>query len=133
MYYILVGRFSQHYRNIGKKAIKLASILLLTVLVISLIRNLTRASEAKKRVEKARERVERLEQENRALEEKAKVVASDEYLEKQLRDGLGLAKEGEIILVLPDPEILRSLAPTEINEEDELPLANWEKWMRLFL
>ena len=32
---------------------------------------------------------------------------SDEFIEKQLRDKLGLAKKGEIILILPDEETLK--------------------------
>ncbi len=43
-----------------------------------------------------------------------------------------MAKEGEIIIVLPDEEILGTLAPNLEEEEEALPDPNWKKWLKLF-
>ncbi|MDP3994252.1 MAG: hypothetical protein Q8P91_00270, partial [bacterium] len=55
-----------------------------------------------------------------------------EYIEKQLRDKLGLSKEGETIVVLPDADTLRKLVPPIPGEEEILPDPNWKKWLKLF-
>lgn len=83
-------------------------------------------------VERAEENLEKVAQENRDLETKLKEVKDDVYIEKQLRDKLGYAKEGEIVVVLPDEAILRKLAPPERREEETLPDPNWKKWMKVF-
>jgi hypothetical protein len=41
-------------------------------------------------------------------------------------------KEGEVIVVLPDEDILRKLAPLLPTEENTLPEPNWKKWEKLF-
>ena len=84
------------------------------------------------RIEEEKERIEVLEQEREELQEKLEFVQSEEYIEKQLRDNLGLAKEGEIVVILPAEEIVKKFAP-RIDEEEEIPLeANWKMWMKLF-
>jgi hypothetical protein len=83
-------------------------------------------------IEEAQEQVDKLKEENQRLEEKIKEVRNIEFVEKQLRDKLGLAKEGEIVIVLPEDEVLRKLAPKIEEEEEVLPDPNWKKWMQLF-
>ena len=73
-----------------------------------------------------------LRKENEELKKELQILGSEEYKERQLRDKLGLAKEGELIVVLPDDETLRKLAPKILEEEDSLPDPNWKKWMHLF-
>ena len=70
--------------------------------------------------------------ENEELKKELQILGSEEYKERQLRDKLGLAKEGELIVVLPPDETLRKLAPKSLEEEDSLPDPNWKKWMHLF-
>lgn len=121
---------------IGEKAVVYRRLVVLAVFVIlsiSLVRNMVRISEAKNRLEKTRERLERLERENEELKEKARAVSEFYFVEAQLRDKLGLAKEGEVVVVLPDEDILRSLSPEPAQEEEVLPEAAWERWLKLFL
>ena len=100
--------------------------------VLSFARNIARINRATSKIEEAQEGVEKLKQENRKLKERLESVKTQEYREKQLRDKLGLAKEGEIVVVLPDEEILRKLAPSYEEEEETLPDPNWKKWLKLF-
>lgn len=100
--------------------------------LLSLIRNISKISEARKRIEKVAERVEKLREENEEIKKKLAEVKGEEYIEKQLRDKLGLAKEGEIVVVLPDEETLRKIAPSIPEEEDVLPDPTWKKWLKLF-
>jgi len=66
------------------------------------------------------------------LEAELKKVQSDAFLEKQLRDKLGLAKEGETVVVLPDKEALKGLVPPLPEEENILPKPIWQRWLDLF-
>lgn len=108
-------------------------ILLVIFFGVSLFRNFSRAKSSGNRIENARERVEELKRENEKLRRDLQEKESEEFIEKELRDKLNLAKEGEIVVVLPEEEILRKLAPERIEEEEVLPDPNWMKWMKLFL
>jgi len=114
------------------KSLRYIFIALFLVLSISLIRNIIKISQAGKVVGEASLRVEILKEENLKLQERLSEVQGEAYVEKELRDKLGLAKEGETILVLPEEDIVRSLAPKLTEEEETLPDPNWKKWLKLF-
>ena len=107
-------------------------IFLCFVFAASLVRNVVRIKNAQDRVEKMRERVEKLQKENEKLQVKVEEAKKQEYIEKQLRDKLGLSKEGETIVVLPDADTLRKLVPPIPEGEETLPDPNWKKWAQLF-
>ena len=111
----------------------LALLIFAVLLSLSLIRSLARARQAKLQVSEVQEEVDKVSQENKELKEKLDEASSSFFAEEQLRDGLGMAKEGEIVLVMPDAEILRQLAPSSTEEENVLPDPNWKKWMKLFM
>ena len=114
------------------KSLRYIFVALFLVLSISLIRNIIKISQAGKVVDEASLRVEMLKEENLKLQERLNEVQGEAYVEKELRDKLGLAKEGETILVLPEEDIVRSLAPKPAEEEETLPDPNWKKWLKLF-
>lgn len=64
-------------------------------------------------------------QENRALQEQLKEAKSAEYLERIARDKLGLVKDGETIVIVPQSSQKMSRTKTQ-----DLP--NWQKWWSLF-
>lgn len=123
----------------GMKAINLEKyskylgILLLIGLSTSLFRSYQKVSKTKLLVEREKKRVEELKNENKKLEEDLARVKSEEFIEKQLRDKLGLARAGEVVLVLPDSETLKKLAPKIEVEEEAIPDPTWKKWAKLFL
>ncbi len=100
--------------------------------IVSSIRNILRINQANKEILEAEERVDEAIAENNELKAKVKELRSPEFQEVQLRDKLNLAKEGEIVVVLPDEEILRKLAPKRIEEENILPDPTWKRWLKLF-
>jgi len=103
------------------------------VLSFSLIRNTLNFYKSGEKIDKVKEQIGELEEANRELEEKLDWVKSQEYIERESRDKLGLAKEGEIVVVLPDEEILRKLAPERQEKtKSELPKSNWQRWLNLF-
>jgi cell division protein FtsB len=116
-----------------KKYLDILLLAFVAILIVSLGRNVLRISRVDRTIEEARERVDKLKEENEELKRKADEVQSQVYIEKQLRDELGLAKEGEIVLVLPEDKILRKLAPDYEEDQERLPDPNWKKWLDLFL
>ncbi len=99
---------------------------------LSLFRNILKINEAKNRIEREKEKVIKLEEEGRILEEELKKMQGNEFLETQLRDKLGLAKKGESVVILPDPETLKKLVPEIPDEKDYLPDPPYIKWLKLF-
>ena len=102
------------------------------IVAISLVRNIIRTIDIRNRIKEEEKKVEVLQKEKEELGKKVVEAESDAYIEKQLRDKLGLAKEGEIVLILPEDEILRKIAPIINEEEDLLPDPTWKKWFKLF-
>ncbi|MBI2007373.1 MAG: septum formation initiator family protein [Candidatus Blackburnbacteria bacterium] len=85
-----------------------------------------------KAIDRAKERVEELKKEQEELLKTKEKVESDEFIEKEAREKLGLAKPGETVVVLPDEDILRRLAPKLESESfpEELPI--WKRWVEMF-
>lgn len=102
------------------------------LMLVSLTRNIMKVREAKERLKEKEEYIEKIREGNEKLRQKVATFKSEEFIEKQLRDKLGLAKEGETIVVLPDEETIRKFAPSDEKEEEILPDPNWKKWLKLF-
>ncbi len=112
--------------------IRWGTLILAIFLAISLVRNISRVTLANSRIAKARENLASLEKENSNLQAQLKIADSAQFQEKEARDKLGLAKEGEIVMVLPPDDVLRSLAPKRAREDPKLPDPNWKQWLKLF-
>jgi cell division protein FtsB len=124
--------FEENFKEKTKIWGKYAAIFILLLLAFSFVKNVVKMRGVKTRIESERLEVEKLKRENEELAKNLTKVKSQEYVEKQLRDKLGLAKEGETVVVLPDEDILRKLAPSLPVEEDYLPDPTWKKWLKLF-
>lgn len=107
-------------------------VLLLLLLTVSLVKNILKISQAQDKVGRVKNRVEALRKENEELKEELGKIESETYVEFQARDKLGLTREGEIVVVLPDEEILRKIAPRFEEEAETLPDPTWKKWLKLF-
>ena len=108
------------------------SIAIFMVLASSLVKSINRIKIGDSVIEKTKVKIGKVEAENQKLAEQLEITQSEEFMEKQLRDKLGLAREGEIILVLPEADIVRKLSPQIPEEIEEKPKPNWQKWMDLF-
>ena len=109
-----------------------AAVIIFMILASSLIKSLKRIKEGNTVIEKTKVKLEKINEENKKLAEQLEVTLSEEFIEKQLRDKLGLAKEGEIIIILPEASIVKKLAPQIPEEEEVKPKPNWRKWLELF-
>lgn len=118
---------------IGKTLPRYAFLLLALMLSISLVRNIVRISSANDKIMAARKKVEELEVQNKKLKEEVENVESDFFAQKTARDKLGLAKQGETVIVLPDEATLKKIAPGHKEGEETLPDPHWKKWLDLFI
>jgi len=80
------------------------------------------------RLSEAEQTLVEKEAENATLKARLEEVKSDEFVEREARDKLGMVREGEILVVLPQTE--ESSNPQAINLPDDS--TNWQKWMRLY-
>jgi len=108
-------------------------IVVFVVLASSLAKNLSRVRVGEAVVEKTRAKIEKAESENQKLSIEAEVTQRDAFIEKQFRDKMGLVREGEITVVLPEANIVKRLSPQILEEEEVKPKPNWQKWLDLFL
>ncbi len=115
-----------------KKYSRLLLIFVFLFLAFSLAKNLFKVYDIRKSIEREKQKIAKLQAEQEELKRQTAKVEGSEFIEKQLRDKLGLAKPGEVVLVLPDEDSLRKLAPHIPEEEQTLPEPNWKRWLKLF-
>lgn len=106
--------------------------LLIIILAFSVVGNIRRVASIRSAVGVEQAKVDKIKEENAKLEAEIAQTSSATFIEQQVRDKLGLAKVGEAIVVLPDDETLRKLAPQVQVEADTLPDPNWKRWLKLF-
>lgn len=108
------------------------AVVVFLILASSSLKSIKRIKEGDELIVKTKVRLDKINQENQKLTEQLQMTESEEFVEKQMRNKLGLAKEGEIIIVLPEPEIVKKLAPTLPQDEEVKLKPNWQKWLELF-
>ncbi len=113
-----------------RKAILGAIILLVLVIAYNLLVQITGALQSGDRLSSQADTVFRLEAKNKELKKKLSQIQSQEFIEQQARDKLGLGKNGETIVIIPDEKIKQVLGTTESAQEARLP--NWLGWFRVF-
>lgn len=98
-------------------------------MVVALSRDLFNLLKKGEKIKEIERKVEELILKKKELEERLEYVKSEEFVEKEARDKLNMAKEDEVIMVLPEgfktPNLVNSKTPNE-------DLANWQRWLRLF-
>lgn len=97
-----------------------------------LIKNILGVLNIQERVREAKKEVVGLDEEQEELKRRLEFATSSAFIERTAREKLGLGKPGEYVVVLPQEEFLKSLAPSP-EEEEKLPEEpNWKKWLKIF-
>lgn len=111
---------------------RLITIILGLILAVVLSRNILTLVSVEDRIDDLRQKIVKEEGKKKELLRLREDVSSPFFIEKEAREKLGLAKEGETVVVLPSEDYLRSLI-TPLDEED-VPInkSNWKKWLKLF-
>ena len=103
------------------------------MLGFSLLKSISKIVGSNQKILDEQKKVETLKKENSVLNKELQFAQSPQFIESQARDKLGLAKKGEMVVVLPDEKILKSLAPKmPIEKKIELDPV-WKKWLKLFM
>lgn len=112
----------------------LFGVIIILFLSLSFFRNLSRLRDIESAIEISEVDMELMVQEKQGIGERSAYIQGSEYLELNARDRLGMAMEGEIVIVLPGEDVLRAMSPRRVVEiKEELTKANWRKWVELFI
>lgn len=95
--------------------------------VVALSRSLLGLWQKRDVVRDRQEALSRVEAENAKLKQQLSEVQSPQFVEKQAREKLGLVKEGESVVLMP-----QSSESSQIEAPNEQNLPNWQKWWKLF-
>ncbi|MBU0619222.1 septum formation initiator family protein [Patescibacteria group bacterium] len=100
------------------------------VMLVNFSRNIYRLLKSQDRLKLASEQLAEAQQENQELKLKKHFFNTDEFVEQEARNKLFMAKEGEVIVVLP--EELRDLPEEQsiVNYDSSQPV--WHQWLDLF-
>ena len=120
-------------KRLSRKIYLYLFLLVLFFLSLSFIRTISNIKRVEQKIADKEQEVQKKKEAESELQKKLEFAKSSEFMEKQLRDKLGLVKEGEIVVVLPPPEVLRQFAPKYEDEKEIPPEPNWRKWLKLFL
>jgi cell division protein FtsB len=82
--------------------------------------------QSKDRLEISQQRLEKAQAENQKLKSELENTQSDQFVEEEARNKLGMAREGEQVVILPN-----SAKIGEERKQDQKKLENWQKWMAL--
>jgi len=97
------------------------------IFIVNSTKRILTFRDTSKSVEDAQKQLDRLREENKALKDELEYKKTDEFAEEEIRNKLGLAREGETIVVLPKED---SDDQQEIN--NRVSQKNWQKWWELF-
>lgn len=103
-------------------------LIICVLLSLSLVRSVRRWSDRREIIENAQQKLDKVKNENEALTRELAKTQTPEFIEKQAREKLNMAKEGETVVILPQINPTLSPTPTPIDTS-----ANWEKWVKVFL
>ncbi len=73
-------------------------------------------------------RLEKLKAENQQLKQELEYKKSNQFAEAEIRNKLGLAKEGETVVILSQNQ--NQVDSSQLAQKPEKP--NWQKWKDLF-
>ena len=105
-----------------------SAVLLSVILIVNSSRRLSSLRNTSKKVGEAAQQLEALKRENADLKRELEYKKSDQFKEQEIRDKLGMVKNGEVMVILPNKQDGNQLP--EISKNGLLP--NYIKWWNLF-
>ncbi|MBI2039620.1 septum formation initiator family protein [Candidatus Microgenomates bacterium] len=105
------------------------AILIMFLIGYNLINQISDALKSSERLSQEADNLAQLQAQNRQLKEKLSQIQSEEFIEEQARNKLGLAKAGETVVIIPEEKLKEVLGT---SESAQIRLPNWLGWWRLF-
>lgn len=119
-----------------KKKEKIYSLILIgtsILILFNVIRTVNNLKNSKQIIYTAEDELRKEQETRKELEEKLQIVNSMEFVESQIRNELGMTKEGEIMVILPDEQIVKKYAPKIETPAPQEEKPNWKRWIELFI
>ena len=102
-------------------------VLVSIILVVNSTKRILTFRATSMKVTEVQTRLDELRRENEAFKKELEYKKSDEFAEEEIRNKLGLVKEGESVVIIPKEE-----NPQLTTDSGQLTKPNWEKWRDLF-
>ena len=101
-------------------------------MIISLSRSVVDLWERRKIVKEEQERLTQLEKRHEELTKKLKMVQTPGFIEKEARERLGMAKEGDTIIIMDTSSTAQKerVGILSTNPSGQLPY--WKRWWQIF-
>ena len=114
------------------KNIRWIVILVSVFMIISLSRSVVDLWGRRNIVEQEQKRLSELEKKHEELVKKHDLVQTPAFIEREARDRLGMAKEGDTVILMDQSSVGKSSSQktTEYGFSEELP--NWKQWWGVF-
>ena len=105
-------------------------ILIVILVIFNLINQISSTLNVSTRLKEAADDVLRARIRNQELKDKLSEIKSLHSVEEIARNKLGLVKDGETIVIIPDEKIKEILGANKVSDEPKLP--NYLGWLKLF-
>ena len=105
----------------------LAALVGLLVTIFGLSQSVVRLMGRKGMLKTKQEELVRLQKEQENLQNKLDLAQTPEFIEKEARERLNLAKVGETIILVESGD-----TQAQIQEKETIIVPNWKKWWHLF-
>ena len=125
----VIGELGYDWSMFQKRNLVLVMVLIIGVfLAYNSFKKIMTFRENARTVESAEGKLERLKKENEALKKDLEYKSSQGFVEGEIRNRLGLAKEGETVLILPkeNDNSQSSIGNSRVDKP------NWVKWRKVF-
>jgi cell division protein FtsB len=119
--------------NTWRNRIILLVLLIILVLIgLNLSKSLKKSSQINNEITGLQDEIQNLEKQNLELTELIEYFNSDAYIEERARVDLGLKKEGEKVVILPEISKVTDEDGQEAKQGDNLEKSNPRKWWDYF-
>ncbi|MEK7141826.1 MAG: septum formation initiator family protein [Patescibacteria group bacterium] len=112
------------------RIVRLIIIVVSLVLIVNLTRSIWDLWRRRDILGERQAVLRRVEAEHARLQKELEYAQSPEFIEQEARNRLGLAREGESVVILPKLQITNSKTQTKEEKGENIP--NWKRWWRLF-
>lgn len=112
----------------AKKFILALITLFLVWLIINYSLQIAKLWQSGKRIGEKKKELSLIEKKNNEFKESLEKVQSTEFIEKEAREKLGMSKEGERVVIMPQVGTNLEFTNEQISNEP-----NWQKWWQLFV
>ncbi len=114
-----------------KKLILIILFIVSLYLIVYSVKDILGILKKKEEIKKEQLKLERLKAKNEELKKQLEYVKTPEFIEKEAREKLNLARPGEVVVILPEnvSEIV-DIGKEQKPSKEEKP--NWKKWLNLF-